>query len=103
MEIGTVLKIVSSPRPRSLLRNGGVPLSYVEPESSAIRICGDGWKTTIHLKGFDSPNKFFALKYGIKAISFAIAHESIHQVLYNLEGERVSLRLDRISGGGEIV
>ncbi|MDH2900004.1 MAG: hypothetical protein PXY39_03450 [archaeon] len=43
MEIGTVLKIVPSERPSSFLRNGGIPLCYVEPKSSAINICAEGW------------------------------------------------------------
>ena len=103
MEIGTVLKIVPSERPSSFLRNGGIPLCYVEPKSSAINICAEGWEKTARLKGYDSLKEFIALREGTKAMSFAIAHETIHQVLYTIAGEKVSLGLDRISGAGEIV
>lgn len=103
MEIGTVLKIVPSERHSSFLRHGGIPLCYVEPKNSAINICAEGWEKTALLKGHDSLTKFFALREGAKAMSFAIAHETIHQILYNIEGEKVSLQLDRISGAGEIV
>ena|SRR5487761_1826026 len=103
MEIGTVLKIVPSERPSFFLRNGGIPLCYVEPKDPTINICAKGWEKTAGLKGYDSLKEFFALREGAKAMSFAIAHETIHQILYELEGENVSLRLDRISGAGEIV
>ena len=101
--IGTVLKIAAGKSNSSILRNGGIPLSYVVPGSSAIKICADGWTRTCRLQGYSKPEKFFFLTRAIEAMSFAIAHESIHQLLYELEGEKVSLALDVVSGGGEIV
>jgi hypothetical protein len=102
MEVGTALEIVCGQRSNSLLRNGGIALSYVDLESPAIKICADGWRETIRLRGYDSPTKYFSLIKGIEDVSFAIAHESVHQVLVKLEGKTASLNLDRISGGGEL-
>jgi hypothetical protein len=102
-DIGTALRIVTRKSFFSALRNGGIPLSYVEFGSSSIKICADGWVKTCRLQGYPNPEKFFFMSRGIEAVSFAIAHESIHQVLYKLEGEGVSLALDEMSGGGEVV
>jgi hypothetical protein len=102
-EVGTGLKIISRHRPNDVLRNGEIPLCYVDSRSSKIRICADGWGKTARLKGFDSLARYFSLRRGIRDISRAISHESIHQVLFRLEGRNVSFNLDKVSGAGEII
>jgi hypothetical protein len=101
-EIGTNLKLVSK-KSKSFFRNGGIPLCYVDPKGSTIRICTEGWNRLSDIKGYGNMRQFFSLEGGIRAIALAIAHESIHQVLYKLENENTSLDLDTVSGAGEMV
>jgi hypothetical protein len=53
--------------------------------------------------GYVDLESFFSLKRGIRSLSFAITHESIHQTISKIAGESVSLELDAVSGGGEFL
>lgn len=103
MKTATDLKIVRRDHTGSLFRNGGLPLSYTEPDGPTIRICADGWKEMVRERGYFDLETFFSLKRGLRALSLAISHETIHQTIARIEGDRVSLDLDLISGGGELV
>ena len=105
MGIATDLKISGKDHSGSLLRNGGLPLSYVKLAASKkeIVICGEGWDEMIRLRGFLNPHDYFSRREGIRAISFAISHEAVHQLICRLAGRNASFKLDEVSGGGELV
>ncbi len=103
MNIASDLKIVRRDHNGSLFRNGGLPLSYTDPSNPSIRICAEGWKKMVRELGYVDLESFFSLKRGLWSVSFAISHETIHQTIAKIAGERVSLELDVVTGGGEFL
>ena len=105
LEIATDLKISGKDHSGSLLRNGGLPLTYVKLVGSKkeIIICGEGWGEMIRVRGFLNPHHYFSRREGVRAISFAISHEAVHQLICRLAGRNASLKLDEVSGAGELV
>jgi hypothetical protein len=97
------LKIVRRDHTGSLFRNGGLPLSYTDPTGTSISICAEGWDRMAREIGFFDLKSFFSLSRGVRFLSFAISHETIHQTISKIAGEKVSLELDSVTGGGELV